>query len=283
MTEQTTAVAVVTNESEQEIICQTENTGSLMFDISKFDAIDKMADIMSSGKCTIPKHLQGNKGDCFAIIVQSFQWGMNPYVVAQKTHLVNGTLGYEAQLVHSVVKSMGKISGRFYYEYKGDGQSLECRVGAVIKGEKEITWTEFLTLSDVKIQNSPLWKANPKQQFGYLQIKNWARAYAPEAILGVYTTDELEAFTGVKDTPRYTQPQKITQHEAPSEFITKDNQRQLLDIGKAKKLTSEEMSFIVYSVAGVNKSGEIKPDAFGKVLAAFEAAKPGEVIPKEAN
>jgi hypothetical protein len=28
---------------------------------------------------------------------------------------------------------------------------------------------------------------------GYLQVKNWARAFKPGAILGVYTTDELEA------------------------------------------------------------------------------------------
>ncbi|SPX63869.1 Uncharacterised protein [Leclercia adecarboxylata] len=36
-----------------------------------------------------------------AIIMQAMQWGMNPYAVAQKTHLVNGVLGYEAQLVNA--------------------------------------------------------------------------------------------------------------------------------------------------------------------------------------
>jgi hypothetical protein len=37
--------------------------------------------------------------------MQAAQWGMNPFAVAQKTHVVNGTLGYEAQLVNAVVSS----------------------------------------------------------------------------------------------------------------------------------------------------------------------------------
>jgi hypothetical protein len=101
--------------------------------------------------------------------------GMNPYAVAQKTHLVNGVLGYEAQLVNAVISSSNAIVGRFHYEYDGDwskcatsreeivkkpakgggrttrkkwcaaggaDERLSVRVGAVIRGESEITWGE---------------------------------------------------------------------------------------------------------------------------------------------
>jgi hypothetical protein len=70
---------------------------------------------------------------------------------------------------------------------------MECRVGAVIRGEREITWSEWLNEAKVKTKNSPLWTTNPRQQMGYLQVKNWARLYAPGAILGVYTPDEFDA------------------------------------------------------------------------------------------
>ena len=40
---------------------------------------------------------------------------MNPFAVAQKTHVVNGSLGYEAQLVNAVVQASGAIDGRFHY------------------------------------------------------------------------------------------------------------------------------------------------------------------------
>lgn len=166
-------------------------TSGLVLHADNMDAMMRAAEMMSAGRATVPKHLQGNPSDCMAVIMQAMQWNMNPFVVAQKTHLVNGTLGYEAQLVNAVVQSSGAITGRFHYEYKGDGNDLACRVGAVISGETDITWSEWLKVSDVTTKNSPLWKTNPRQQMGYLQVKNWTRAYTPGALLGVYTSDEL--------------------------------------------------------------------------------------------
>lgn len=170
----------------------TMNNGSLLLNGDVMDRMMKIADVMSQGISTVPKHLQGKPSDCLAIVMQAARWGMDPYVVGQKTHVINGTLGYEAQLVSSVLTATGAIRGRFHYEYRGEKDLMECRVGAVISGEKDITWNEWLCVSEVTIKNSPLWKSNPKQQIGYLQVKYWARAYTPWAILGVYTPDELE-------------------------------------------------------------------------------------------
>lgn len=168
------------------------STTAMVLDSNTIDSIMRVAEIMASGKSTIPKHLQGSPGDCMAVVMQAMQWKMNPFAVAQKTHLVNGQLGYEAQLVNAVVQASGAITGRFHYEYQGDGLNVQCRVGAVIRGESEITWNEWLSAASVTVKNSPLWKTNPKQQLGYLQVKNWARAHTPGAILGVYTPEELE-------------------------------------------------------------------------------------------
>lgn len=168
------------------------STSAMVLDTNTINSIMRVADLMATGKSTVPKHLQDSPGDCMAVVMQAMQWKMNPFAVAQKTHLVNGTLGYEAQLVNAVVQTTGAITGRFHYEYQGEGQTVKCRVGAALRGESDITWGEWLSASDVTTKNSPLWKTNPKQQLGYLQVKNWARAYAPGAILGVYTPDELE-------------------------------------------------------------------------------------------
>jgi hypothetical protein len=168
----------------------TTTTG-LVLHADNMESMMRAAELMAAGRATVPKHLQNNPSDCMAVIMQAMQWNMNPFVVAQKTHLVNGTLGYEAQLVNAVVQSSGAITGRFHYEYQGEGRDLECRVGATIAGESAITWGEWLKLSAVTTQNSPLWKTNPRQQIGYLQVKNWTRAYTPGALLGVYTSDEL--------------------------------------------------------------------------------------------
>jgi len=185
-----------------ELAVAEKNGGSAWSLVMDNGAIEKMmtaAAIMAGSKVTIPKHLQGNQGDCMAVIMQSAQWGMNPFAVAQKTHVVNGVLGYEAQLVSAVAQQSGAITGRFQYEYTGEGEGVSCRVGATLRGESEITWGEWLSAKSVTTKNSPLWKTNVKQQIGYLQVKNWARMYCPGAILGVYTPDELEQIQPEKE------------------------------------------------------------------------------------
>ena len=201
----------VTNESKNTEIIEhgepIEQVNNTIFSHQMLQRIQEFSKIMSTGGATVPKHLQGNPADCMAVTMQAFQWGMNPFAVAQKTHLVNGTLGYEAQLVNAVIVSSGAIIGKFKYEYIGKWDeyqktkktnedeiklNLGIKVGAILTGDQDITWGEPLYLSDVTIRNSPLWKSAPKQQIAYLAIKYWARLYCPEVILGVYSTDELE-------------------------------------------------------------------------------------------
>jgi len=181
------------------------DTKAAIFSPSGLQKLQAFAEVMAQGKATVPAHLSGKPADCLAIALQAAQWGMNPYAVAQKTHLVNGTLGYEAQLVNAVITSSTAVQGRFKYEYGGDWgkfkpgaanaaneRSLSVRVGAVLKGETEITWGEPLYMEYVTTRNSPLWKTAPKQQLAYLAVKYWARLYCPDVILGVYTPDEFE-------------------------------------------------------------------------------------------
>jgi hypothetical protein len=161
-----------------------------------FNKLWRLAEALANSALSVPKELKNNVGDCLAIVTQAFIWGLNPFSVAQAAHVINGKLGYEGKLINAVVMQSGMIRGSFHYEYQGSGQDLECRVGAVLAGESEITWGEWLRNGDIKTRNSPLWQTNPRQQLGYLQVKNWARAFTPGAILGIYSTDELADLEG---------------------------------------------------------------------------------------
>lgn len=163
--------------------------------------IESMAARMATSKITTPKHLQGNEGDCMAIIMQAMQWGMNPYAVAQKTHLVNGTLGYEAQLVNAVITARAPVKERLHFEWYGDwskvngkddkSPNLGIRVSATLRGENEPRVIDISMAQVGPVRNSPLWGADPRQQIAYLATKRWARLYCPDVILGVYTPDEV--------------------------------------------------------------------------------------------
>ena len=178
-------------ESDMDRLLQRSFTPRDLLDDGNFNKIRRMAEDLAESGLSIPKELKGNIGDCMAIVTQAMMWGLNPFAVAQKAHVINGKLGYEAQLVNAVVMQSGAIRGSFTYEYRGEAGILECRVGAVLRGESNMTWGEWLPTALVTTKNSPLWKTNPRQQMGYLQVKNWARAFAPGAVLGIYSTDEL--------------------------------------------------------------------------------------------
>ena len=182
---------------------QTENTAlstssassyALLMDNNSLERLERIADLMASGKTTIPQHLRGSRGDCFAVVLQSMQWGMNPIAVAQKTHLVNGTLGYEGQLVAAVVNASKAVKDRFHFEWYGpwekvigkfiikrgekgeyrvpgwgmsDEEGCGIRVWATLKGEAEPRVLDLL-LAQARVRNSTQWADDPKQQLAYL-------------------------------------------------------------------------------------------------------------------
>lgn len=203
----------------------------------QLDRIERIAERMAAGKMTVPEYLRGNVGDCMAIAMQAMLWNMDPFAVAQKTHIVSGRLGYEAQLVIAVIQNSGAIRGSFRFETRGNGANVEVRAGAVLRGESEVTWGEWLSASSVTTKNSPLWKTNPVQQMSYLQAKNWGRLYCPGAILGVYSADELLDAMGDAPSPVATMspaPRAPELPAYPAEDFTKNFPawRKLVDSGK---------------------------------------------------
>jgi len=201
----------------------SNSSASAMSIIMDGDAMNRMmtaAKLMASAKVTIPKHLQGSEGDCMAVIMQAAQWKMNPFAVAQKTHISqSGTLGYEAQLVNAVVVSSGSIVGQPEFTFFGDwskilGKVKEMRgqnggkyyvsdwdakleeglgvtVTATLSGESSPRQIDVL-LTQCWPRFSTQWATDPQQQITYAAVRKFGRRYCPGAILGVYTIDELD-------------------------------------------------------------------------------------------
>lgn len=179
----------------------TVGTAAAIFSPEGMDRLVRFATLMADSKATVPAHLAGKPADCLAVTMQAAQWGMNPFAVAQKTHVVNGTLGYEAQLVNAVVSSSNLLATRLNYKWDGDwskvigktdkSPSLTVTVWATLKGESEPR-TLTISMAQAGVRNSPLWDQDPRQQLAYLCVKRWARLHAPDVLLGVYTPDELQ-------------------------------------------------------------------------------------------
>ena len=191
---------------------------NVLGNLDQLDRITRFAELMATGKCTIPKELQNNPGDCLAISLQAQAWQMNPYAVAQKSHVIKGKIGYEAQLVNAVITRHAPITGRPQFHYSDgwekvlnkfrvvqgnngpytvpdwkpeDEQGLWCEVSATMIGEDEPRILRML-LSQAHPRLSTQWATDPKQQLSYTTLKKWARLHCPDVVLGIYTPEELQ-------------------------------------------------------------------------------------------
>lgn len=197
----------------------TVGTAAAIFSPEGINQLVRFAELMAQSRVTVPAHLAGKPADCMAVAMQAAQWGMNPFAVAQKTHVINGALGYEAQLVNAAITAMAPTKDRVHFEWFGpwenvigkfiektndkgkkylaagwsatDEKGCGVKVWATLKGESEPRVLDLL-LTQAQVRNSTLWGSDPKQQLAYLGVKRWARLYCPDVILGVYTPDELQ-------------------------------------------------------------------------------------------
>ncbi|EPS3519212.1 DNA recombinase [Escherichia coli] len=251
----------------------TVGTAAAIFSPEGMNQLVRFAELMSQSKATVPKHLEGKPSDCLAVTMQAAQWGMNPFAVAQKTHVVNGTLGYEAQLVNAVVSSSSLLATRLNYRWSGDwsnvngktdkSPNLTVTVSAVLKGEaepRELT----ISMAQAGVRNSPLWEQDPRQQLAYLCTKRWARLHAPDVLLGVYTPDELQ-----ETAPRVERditPQTTTAAGMNSLINAKPAKKHDEQTRKADSRDPEEM-LMAFTSAAMNYSTVSELDKAYKYIA----------------
>lgn len=213
----------IAEQQQSELATYQDN---MLMDVAGMQHMMNVATFMSNGTMTLPEPYRKNPANCLAVVMQAAQWKMNPFSVAQKTHFVNGTIGYEAQLVSAVIQQSGVVQGMFKFDWFGpwekivgkfvereskkkedehgnakkykfpnwsfdDEEGVGIKISATLKGETEPREL-ILLLKQATTRNSTLWADDPKQQIAYLAQKRWARLYCPGVILGVYTGDELE-------------------------------------------------------------------------------------------
>jgi hypothetical protein len=207
-----------------------------------FDRVQSFAALMCKGAVSVPQHLRGNMGDCMAITIQALGWKMNPFAVAQKTHVSqSGALGYEAQLVSAVLVSTGAIQrepdyepigdwskvlgkveerksdkgGKYYVATytKADEAGLGVIVRATLTGESKPRELPVM-MSQAFPRFSTQWATDPFQQLCYLAVRKWGRLHSPGAILGVYTPDELDG--GLAPGEKFMGPADVVGSPSPA-------------------------------------------------------------------
>jgi hypothetical protein len=180
--------------------------GAGRFAPANFGEAVEYAKLMAMAGILLPKYLRGNVGACLGICQKAWRLGIDPYAFAEKTYMVSNKgeerVGYEAQLVHAIITALAPLKNRLRYEIVGEGDERRCKVWGTFRNETEphVYTSETLgKLRDARGRNeygslkgSPLWDTQPEVQLAYSGVRQWARLFASETILGIYTPDEFD-------------------------------------------------------------------------------------------
>lgn len=184
-------------------------------DLKDMAQIVEYAKGMSLSDSMVPAFCRNKPWTCFALCIQAMNWKMAPYDVAKQAYEVENTrtkertVAYMSQILHAVLENRGLLKERLSVEYEGEGDDMVCIVSGTFKGETKPRVWRSPRLADrrpkaTKRRNhqtgeeyettpgSPLWYSKPQVQLAHDTLRDWGRIYAPDAVLGIYSPEEME-------------------------------------------------------------------------------------------
>jgi len=219
----------------------------IMLDPALFDRAKLIATYMAKAEGMIPRHLIGKSEACFAVVVRSITWKLDPFAVATCTYQTpGGSVGFEGKLCQAVLENSGKLEGPVTFEHYGDWSKVQGKFEIATSGKgnqfAKATWTDTdakgcgVTVSAKVVgeaeprtwsfdlvqaypRNSTLWATDPKTQICYTAVRRFANVAAPGLFMGVpFDRDEAMEFSGPESARDITPSTGTGERPRPEDF-----------------------------------------------------------------
>ncbi len=185
-------------------------TGNPIFDLimneQMFAQLQRGAKLFADSGL-VPEHFRNNVGGCFVALQLASQLGVNPFMLMQRIYVVKGKIGIEAQVAIAVANQRGTFTGPIEYEFSGsiEKKDRSCTAKATLAAtKKEVSLTIDWRTVEAEgwlAKDGSKWRTMPDQMFRYRTAAWLIRTYAPEALMGLNTSDELEDARVIDVTP----------------------------------------------------------------------------------
>lgn len=166
-----------------------------------FEHGQRVAKLFASSQL-VPQHLQGRPADCFLALHMAARLGEDPLMVAQNIVIVQGTAGWKAQWLISRANRIGVFRGRIKFDEVGTPGADDHKVTAsAVLMETGETVSASASMSMAKLEGwtrNPKYQSMPSQMLSYRAASFLVRLYAPEAMLGYQSSEELEDVTAAE-------------------------------------------------------------------------------------
>ena len=179
-----------------------EMAQSLFFNAAKFELAQRVAKVFAASDM-VPKQFQGNIGNCVIALNLAERMGTDPFMLMQNIYIVHGKPGIEAKLAIALVNATGKFTP-LQYQYNDNRSACYAHAKLTTTGEECKGTTVSLKMAQDEgwmSKQGSKWKTMPELMLMYRAAMFFARAYCPEALLGMQTREELHDVGAVDMVP----------------------------------------------------------------------------------
>jgi hypothetical protein len=167
--------------------------------LEAFNLGQRMATALSTGTI-VPKDYQGNVGNCMIAVEIAARLHTSPLLVMQNLYIIQGRPAWSTQYVVAMIEATKRYRSSLHYELTGKGDAMACYAWAERQdGSKDVGPT--ITMQMAKAEgwlgkNGSKWATMPEVMIRYRAASFFGRLYCPDALLGIYSVDEVREIAG---------------------------------------------------------------------------------------
>ena len=208
-------------EESKELVVVGEPAGnvSIFSTIEKFELAQRVAAVFASSDM-VPAHYRKKPSNVLIAMNMAERMGLDPFMVMGKTYIIKGKIGIEATLAIALINSSGKFEP---LQYKFNEAKTECFAYAKSVQTGGLREGSTVSLKMAKDEGwGAKWRTLPELMLQYRSAVFFARVYCPEAIMGLYTKDELIDIDNSKGAKNVTpETPAIEEPDVPEAVIAK--------------------------------------------------------------
>lgn len=144
----------------------------------------------------IPESYRNKPENVIIALGMSQKMNIDPFTVMQNLNIVKGKTAWSGSFCRTLIEKSGKFKNiNLVFEGKQGEDTYGCKVVATRKDDNTQVEGPLVNIKMAKDENwitNKKWITMPQLMLSYRSMSFFARVYCPEALNGVYTSEEIE-------------------------------------------------------------------------------------------
>ena len=171
--------------------------GSVFSGDKAFDTAQRVAKALAASTM-VPTSYQNNVPNVLVALEMANRIGASPLMVMQNLNVIHGRPSWGSSFIIATINSFGSF-GPLRFKVTGNGDDRTCIAYATEKATGEVLEGPPVSIAMAKKEgwyqkSGSKWPSMPDLMLKYRSAAFFGRLYAPEIMMGMHTTDEVEDF-----------------------------------------------------------------------------------------